>query len=308
MRRRKARLINPFTDPATVTGYEAWYETVGRRADRLEKGLLRRLLACFPEARTMLEVGCGTGHFTRWFCELGLRAAGLDVSPAMLAEAAHLHSPPCVLGNGLALPFATGAFDLSVLITTLEFVADPAQALVEALRVARCGLILGALNRHSMLGWRLKRSGQSLWQMAHFFTPSELTHLVRRAAVRKPARIIWRTSLWPLWPEPLPLPWGGFIGLAIQVPGTSGLRQDFLPPARSSTRCPSARYLNEQTVKLLGRASQPSFIDFTSSKANAILEEVRRCTGEFCFRLTAQPWPKRRCRMPSPKPSASGHS
>ncbi len=210
-------LINPFTDPATVTGYEAWYETVGQQADRLEKGLLRRLLARFPKAHTVLEVGCGTGHFTRWFYDRGLWTAGLDVSPAMLAEAVRLYSPACVLGNGLTLPFATGGFDLSVLITTLEFVADPVQVLVEAMRVARCGLILGVMNRQSLLGWRLKRSGESLWQMARFFTPAELAHLVQHAAAGKPAKITWRTTLWPLWPGALPLSWGGFIGMAVRL-------------------------------------------------------------------------------------------
>jgi SAM-dependent methyltransferase len=281
MRRRNARPINPFADPANVSGYEAWYETVGRRADRLEKGLLRRLLVCFPGARTLLEVGCGTGHFTRWFCEQTLRAAGLDVSAVMLAEAVRLGSRRCVLGNGLALPFATGAFDLSALITTLEFVADPAQALVEAMRISRYGLILGVLNRHSMLGLRLKRSGQPLWQKAHFFTPSELAHLAQHAAAGKPIRIMWRTSLWPLWPGPLPLPWGGFIGLVIQVPGTSVPRQDFFPPARSSNGCPSARYLNDQTVRLLGRASQPSFVEFTRAKPVQHLERLDDVPANF---------------------------
>jgi ubiquinone/menaquinone biosynthesis C-methylase UbiE len=210
-------LVNPFTDSVTVAGYEAWYETVGQRADRLEKRLLRQMLARFPEAYTILEVGCGTGHFTCWFWEEGLRVAGLDVSTAMLIEVVRLGRPPCVLGDALTLPFATGAFDLSVLITTLEFVADPALALVEAMRVARYGLILGVLNRHSLMGWRLKHSGQSLWQMAHFFTPSELAHLVLRAAAGKPLRITWRTTLWPLWPGPLLLPWGGFIGMAVRL-------------------------------------------------------------------------------------------
>ena len=37
--------INPFVDPALVAGYETWYQTAGRRADRLEKDLLARLLA-----------------------------------------------------------------------------------------------------------------------------------------------------------------------------------------------------------------------------------------------------------------------
>ena len=36
---------NPFADSATAASYEAWYQTTGRRADRLEKALLGRLLA-----------------------------------------------------------------------------------------------------------------------------------------------------------------------------------------------------------------------------------------------------------------------
>jgi hypothetical protein len=57
--------MNPFVDPALVAGYETWYQTTGRRADRLEKELLAWLLARFPSAGTLLEVGCGSGHFTR---------------------------------------------------------------------------------------------------------------------------------------------------------------------------------------------------------------------------------------------------
>ncbi len=207
--------INPFADPAIVASYEAWYETVGRRADRLEKALLRKLAVGFPHAHTLLEVGCGTGHFTRWFSELGLRAVGLDLSPAMLAEARRLGSPPCVQGDALALPFPDGAFDLAALITTLEFVVDPFEALREAMRVARSGLILGVLNRHSRLAWQLSRSGRPPWQAARFFTPAELAQMVQRAA-EKQADIVWRTTLWPIWPWELPFPWGGFIGMGVR--------------------------------------------------------------------------------------------
>ena len=148
---------NPFADSAVVSGYEAWYETTGRRADRLEKALLKQLLARFPQASTILEVGCGTGHFTRWFGEQSLQAMGLDLSRSMLTEAACLGSPPCVRGDALALPLSTAAFDLVALITTLEFLPEPIQALAEALRVARQGLVLGVLNRQSLLGRQSKR-------------------------------------------------------------------------------------------------------------------------------------------------------
>ena len=206
-----------FANPTVVAGYEAWYETTGRRADCLEKALLRRLLAGFARARTLLEVGCGTGHFTRWFGEQGLQAMGLDLSPPMLAEAVRLGSTPYVQGDALALPFPAGAFDLVALITTLEFVTDPGQALAEATRVARHGLILGVLNRQGLLAWRRKRSGEALWQMARFFTPAELVRLAQQAAAGKQVKIVWRTTLWPLWPGELPLPWGGFIGMAVRL-------------------------------------------------------------------------------------------
>jgi ubiquinone/menaquinone biosynthesis C-methylase UbiE len=208
---------NPFADPALVVGYEGWYQTTGRRADRLEKALLAQLLAGFRRPCNLLEVGCGAGHFARWFGERGLQVTGLDLSLPMLAEAARLGSPPCLYGDGLALPFAAGAFDLVALVTTLEFVPDATRALGEALRVARQGVILGVLNRSSRLGRQLKHRGGPVWGAAHFYTPTELVRLVHRAAAGKPVALRWRTTLWPHWPTALPLPWGAFIGLAIEL-------------------------------------------------------------------------------------------
>lgn len=208
---------NPFADPDLVAGYEAWYEATGRRADRLEKALLGRLLGHFPQARSILEVGCGTGHFTRWFGAQNLRAVGLEVSPPMLVEAIRLGSPPCVRGDALALPFSAGTFDLVALITAVEFIPDPARAIAEALRLARRGLIVGALNRRSSLGRQLKGEGGPVWAAAQFLTPAELVHLIQAAAAGNRVEIVWRTTLWPVWPGALPLPWGGFIGLAARL-------------------------------------------------------------------------------------------
>ncbi len=57
-------------------------------ADLLEKKLLTKLFAQFTDARNVLEVGCGTGHFTRWMeSTLGLECYGIDTSKAMLKEA-----------------------------------------------------------------------------------------------------------------------------------------------------------------------------------------------------------------------------
>jgi SAM-dependent methyltransferase len=208
---------NPFCDRAVATGYERWYESTGRHADRREKALLGKLLRLFPEAESAIEVGCGTGHFTRWFAARGLRTVGLDSSLAMLAEAHRLGTRMLVMGDAHRLPFSTRCCDLTVMITTLEFLPEPLWALEEALRIARCGLILGALNRRSRLGRRLQARGGPIWGSARLYTPTELNHLVVKALAGRPAALTCRATLWPLRSRDLPMPQRGFLGMAVRV-------------------------------------------------------------------------------------------
>jgi SAM-dependent methyltransferase len=206
--------INPFDNPEVAARYEDWYSGSGRRADVLEKRVLGKLLSGFPQARSALEIGCGTGHFTRWLASNDLEVTGLDISAAMLDEARKLNGLTYVEGDALNLPFPDRSFDLTAIITTLEFVPDPALALAEAVRVARQGLILGVLNRTSLLTRRYRASGKPIWRSARFFSPAELAGLVRKAAGPRLRGIRWRTTLWPLpLVTDLPLPWGGFIGM-----------------------------------------------------------------------------------------------
>lgn len=208
--------LNPFTRPEIVAGYETWYQTVGRHADQQEKSLLKWLLAHFKLAKTILEVGCGTGHFTRWFGVLGMQAAGLDLSHLMLEEAKSREGAVYLQGDALMLPFLSKSIDLVALITTLEFLSDPGQGLAEAGRVARQGLVLGVLNAKSRLGQQYKHQGGPIWEVARFFTPDELVQMIPET-IKGEAGVVWRTTLWSLWPGALPLPWGGFIGMAVKL-------------------------------------------------------------------------------------------
>jgi len=211
--------VNPFADPEVAARYESWYLQEGRRSERLEKRLFGRLLAEVPGARSLLEVACGTGHFTRWFQGLGLWTVGLDLSLAMLLEARPLPVLPRVRADAARLPFPDRSIDVVALVTTLEFLADPQRALREALRVARRGVLLGVLNRHSLLGRQLARKAGPIWGSARLYSLGELRRLVRLAAAGVVPRMVARTSLWPLWPGSLPLPWGGFIGLVARRAG-----------------------------------------------------------------------------------------
>ena len=201
--------------------YETWYEQeFGRFASRQEEALLHQQLQRFPGASSLLEVGCGTGHFTRWFATQGLHVTGLDASPAMLEQACLRNGTNYLLGNAQALPFENQRFDLVALITTLEFVTDPVQALREALRVARQGLLLGVLNRQSLVETLRLLRGQhpaGVLAQAHRFSAKTLTCCVQQAAGTQPVRITWRTTIFP---GHLPLgatrlPWGEYLGMSV---------------------------------------------------------------------------------------------
>lgn len=211
-------------DEEVAAHYEDWYQSPeGQRADELEKASLRHLLDEVPHLESGLEVGCGTAHFTRWLDAEGLRVVGLDRSGPMLAQAQALNGVPLVQGDAVRLPLADDAVDVVSWITTLEFLEQPRKALREGLRVARRGLVLGVLNRWSVLAlrrWVEGLFGSSIYDPAHFYGVGELRRLLRSVA-GEGARVIWHTTLFPRWwagRERSKVPWGGFIGMALILP------------------------------------------------------------------------------------------
>jgi SAM-dependent methyltransferase len=211
--------------------YEAWYATPrGQRADEAERALLTRLLGCFPTARTALEIGCGTGHFTAWLTSQGWRVIGLDRAPAMLAQVRQ-HRPdiPIILGDAHDLPIREGAVDLVVFVTTLEFLDEPALALAEATRMARQGLVVIALNRWSLGGLSRRwgsRMRQSLRGQARDSSVVSLWALVKAAVGTRLQEIHWVSTLFPngLWRVQASIPLGEIIGMAVHMTGKEDAR------------------------------------------------------------------------------------
>jgi ubiquinone/menaquinone biosynthesis C-methylase UbiE len=201
--------------------YEGWYVTSkGQRADRAERGLLTWLLTSIPSAASLLEIGCGTGHFMRWLRDMPLQVVGLDRSPAMLNELRR-RSPekPAVLADAHALPFGDGSRDLVVYVTALEFLEEPTLALTEAVRVARQGVLLVVLNRWSAGGvsrrWGTQRL-QPLLGRAHDYSLGDLRKTLTEAAGARLREVRWRSSLFPglPWCWQLPVPLGDVLGCA----------------------------------------------------------------------------------------------
>jgi ubiquinone/menaquinone biosynthesis C-methylase UbiE len=92
-----------------------------------------------------LDVACGPGTFTCVFAPRVREMHGVDVTPAMLAQAraaavsAGLVHVTFSCGDATALPFPAGQFDLVTCGYSLHHFAAPEAALREAARVLRAG-------------------------------------------------------------------------------------------------------------------------------------------------------------------------
>ena len=170
---------------AAAPYYDSWFDSpLGQTVDALEKDLLYGL-ASLRTGERALEVGSGTGHFAFDLTARRLTVVGLDLSAALLSIArdrgptVHL-----VRGDAAALPLASGAFDLVLSVTALEFVADPQRAVAEMWRAVRPGgrLVVGVLNAFSPWAWARRRESEKQetpFSHAHFFAPWEFLRLLR---------------------------------------------------------------------------------------------------------------------------------
>jgi len=68
--------------------YDSWYNSsVGQMYDRLEKKAFDSLLGNYNNGKQLLEIGCGTGHWSRFFSEKGFEVTGIDISEKMINTA-----------------------------------------------------------------------------------------------------------------------------------------------------------------------------------------------------------------------------
>lgn len=179
--------------------YNEWYQSdLGQSVALVQKRLLLRLWSPSSFQR-VLQVGCGTGIFLEWFAQLGHQVSGVDSSAAML-NIARLRLPPRILLEQCSpeeLPYEDNAFDTVVMMTVLEFADEPVPALREAFRVARRNVVLGALNKYSIISLRhyLERFWKtSVFSHARFFSVFELRRLVE-VVMAGPVPHRWGTCL-----------------------------------------------------------------------------------------------------------------
>ncbi|HET9384311.1 MAG TPA: class I SAM-dependent methyltransferase [Gemmatimonadales bacterium] len=181
--------------------YEDWYTTPrGQRADRAERALLD---TCSPHlrGRAARSRSAAAPRTSRALSSRLPHVLGIDGAAAILTEARRRHpSLPLVQGDAHRLPIRDRAVDLGVFIATLEFVDRPAVAMTEAIRIARRGVLVIALNRWS-LGGLSRRCGadtrRRLLGHARDFSPPSLRALAFASAGPRLGHLRGRAPCFP---------------------------------------------------------------------------------------------------------------
>ncbi len=176
-------------DDRTRTSYDRVAAEYARRLDdELEhKPLERRLLAEFAasvEGR-IGDVGCGPGHVAAYLHEHGADVVGLDLSPAMIAQARALHPGiEFAVADMRALPVEDGA--LGGIVAVYSLIHIPRDEVVSVLRELRrvlrpggrlvVGFHIGGEIRHLDEWW-----GEQVDLDFQFFTTAEMTSYLAAA-------------------------------------------------------------------------------------------------------------------------------
>jgi SAM-dependent methyltransferase len=129
------------------------YDTIGidyANLRRPDPRIAAMIDAALGDARTVLNVGAGTGNYEPADREV----TALEPSAEMIAQRPP-HAAPVVQGVAEALPFADASFDAAMGVLTVHHWADPARGLTEMRRVAKGPVVLLTFDPDTRVAWIL---------------------------------------------------------------------------------------------------------------------------------------------------------
>ncbi|TCK06677.1 class I SAM-dependent methyltransferase [Phorcysia thermohydrogeniphila] len=165
--------------------YDSFFETeFGKKVFSFERELLLKVLEDKRD-KEILEVGCGTGIWIKTLVEEGFKEPiGIDISEDMLRVARRKGLKKLVRGDAHHLPFKKNSVDVVLFITSLEFIGDGRKAFVEAVKVAKEAVVVGFLNKYSLLSaYRYFKSllKATAYRKANFLSLDEIKSFARFA-------------------------------------------------------------------------------------------------------------------------------
>ena len=113
---------------------------------------LRAVSIELGECGTILDVGVGTGRFSKPLSDLGFEMVGIDFSRKMLLKAKEKGLRNLILADARSMPFKDDIFDASIIIHVLHLLPDWLSVAREMGRVTKCKVAALLSNGHGEWG------------------------------------------------------------------------------------------------------------------------------------------------------------
>jgi SAM-dependent methyltransferase len=185
---------------------EHLYDTIGAAytvTRRTDPRIAARIWAALGDARTVVNVGAGTGSYE----PPGREVTAVEPSAVMRAQRP-AGAAPCVAATAERLPFGDQSFDAAMAVSTVHHWPDPIAGLREMRRVARRVVVF--THDASDSGWRHR-----FW-LTRDYLPEVAGLVAGRPSLTGQARAIGARI------EPVPIPWDcadGFFEAYWRRPG-----------------------------------------------------------------------------------------
>ncbi|MFL5955185.1 MAG: class I SAM-dependent methyltransferase [Gaiellaceae bacterium] len=156
----------------------------------LKPAIAQRYFRLVAPARTVLDLGCGTGELGR-HAPPGTLVHGIDVDPGAVELAARFEKAICLNLNAETLPYDDDTFDAVVAKDVFEHVENPGRVVAEATRVLAPG--------GNLLASVIMAKPKAVW--------SDYTHV--RGFTKRSAEMLLADAgleverIWPMGPVPL---------------------------------------------------------------------------------------------------------
>jgi len=156
--------------------YDEYYNSeIGKRIDQEEKKCVKQFLDKQVKGK-ILELGSGTGHWSKWISEQGFQVHGIDIAEEMLekAKSKNILNSEFEIMSMTDLKFKDNSIDSIIAITSLEFSIDLDKTFSEIKRVLKPNgyLITAVLNSKSIIG--VHKKNNTTFADANFFTKTQL--------------------------------------------------------------------------------------------------------------------------------------
>jgi len=168
------------------------YDTIGATytvTRRTEPRIATRIWAALGDARTVLNVGAGTGSYEPADRDV------IAVEPSALMRAQRpAGAAPCLAASADNLPFDDQSFDAAMAVSTIHHWPDPIAGLCEMRRVAR-RVVVFTFDATDITSWRLR-----FW-LSRDYLPEIADHLAGWPPLAELAGAIGART------EPVLIPW-----------------------------------------------------------------------------------------------------